>query len=183
MNVSPEDSLSLISARRSVRRYRPDPIPSESLDRCLEAARLAPSANNGQPWHFTAVADEQTKGQLARAARFGALAQNPFAAEAPVIVAVCETPGHRPTSLGGRLLGQNFPLMDIGLAVENFCLQACSEGLGTCILGLFSVREVRKALSLPRTHRPRLLITLGKPHENKESAKKTPSERPDKSLY
>ena len=136
------------------------------MDRCIESARLAPSANNGQPWEFIVVGDTQTKSRLAKAARYGILNENTFAAEAPVIIAVVETPGHRPTSLGGRLIRQNFPLMDVGMAVENLCLQAAAEGLGTCILGLFLAGEVRKALKIPPGRRPRLLITLGKPAED-----------------
>ncbi len=133
------------------------------MDRCLEAARLAPSANNGQPWEFVVAADQTVRKKLVKAARFGLLKENPFAAEAPVMVAVIETPGHRPTRWGGYLLGRNFPLMDLGMAVENFCLQAAAEGLGTCILGLFVAGEVRRALKLPLSRRPRLLITVGWP--------------------
>ena len=162
----------LVLLRQSVRGYRPDPIPRERIDHCLEAARLAPSANNGQPWEFVVVADQTVRKKLVKAARFGLLKENPFAAEAPVMVAVIETPGHRPTRWGGYLLGRNFPLMDLGMAVENFCLQAAAEGLGTCILGLFVAGEVRRALKLPLSHRPRLLITVGWPAETEVRIKK-----------
>ncbi len=171
-------SINLIGQRQSVRKYLPDTVSREALDRCIEAARLAPSANNGQPWMFVVVADQEIKDRLAKAARFGILRQNPFAADAPVIIAVLETAGHRPTSWGGRLLGQNFPLMDIGMAVENFCLQAAAEGLGTCILGLFVAGEVRKAIKTPRGQRIRLLITLGKPaHGEVREKKRNPKEQ------
>lgn len=153
----------LAGIRQSVRGYRPDPIPRELMDRCLEAARLAPSASNGQPWKFVVAADDTVRAKLVKASRFGPLKGNPFAAEAPVMVAVLETPGRRSTRWGGYLLGRNFPLMDLGMAVENFCLQAAAEGLGTCILGLFVAGEVRRALKLPISHRPRLLITVGWP--------------------
>ncbi len=162
----------LSALRQSVRSYRSDPIPRESMDRCLEAARLAPSASNGQPWEFVVASDEDIKGRLVKAAGFGPLKENPFAAQAPVMVAVIETPGHRPTRWGGFLLGQNFPLMDIGMAVENFCLQAAAEGLGTCILGMFVPRVVKRALKLPRFHRPRLLITIGWPADREVRIKK-----------
>ena len=133
---------------------------------------MAPSANNGQPWEFIIAADNDIKDKLAKAAGFGPLKENPFAAQAPVMVAVIETPGHRPTRWGGFLLGQNFPLMDIGMAVEHFCIQAAAEGLGTCILGMFVRSEVKKALNLPRFHRPRLLITVGIPAEREVRIKK-----------
>ena len=164
--------MKLFSQRQSVRSYQSLPIPREAMDRCLEAARLAPSANNGQPWEFVVVADDTKKARLVKAARFGILKENPFASQAPVIVAVTESPGHRPTRWGGYLLGQNFPLMDLGMAVENFCLQAAAEGLGTCIIGLFVARDIRKALRLPRTHRIRLLITIGWPTDEKVRLKK-----------
>lgn len=172
MNLTAENTLNLIRTRQSVRKYSTETVSRESLDRCIEAARLAPSANNGQPWSLVAIEEPETRSRLAKAARFGLLAQNPFAAEAPVIVAVIETPGHRPTSAGGRLLRQNFPLMDIGMAVQNFCLQATAEGLGTCIIGLFVAREVRKALKIPPGHRIRLLITMGTPVDSTVRMKK-----------
>ena len=171
MNPNSESFLNLTEKRRSVRKYLPGSVPRESLDRCLTAAQNAPSANNGQPWEFIVAADDTVREQLVIAARFGPLRGNLFADQAPVIVAVNETPGHRPTRWGGKILGRDFPLMDIGMAVQNFCLQAAEENLGTCILGLFSARRVRKALNLPSSRKPRLLITVGKP-ANEEIPKK-----------
>ncbi len=165
MSASASAFNKLNRLRRSVRHYLPDPIPRESIERCLEAARIAPSANNGQPWDFVVVGDNDIREKLVHAARFGPLRGNPFAKEAPVIVVVNESPGHRPTRWGGRLIGRHFTQMDIGIAVENFCLQAAEEGLGTCILGLFIASEVRRALRLPRKLKPMLLITLGRPAE------------------
>jgi len=172
MGSSSAGLLEVFNLRWSVRSYRSDPIERDRLDRCIEAARLAPSANNGQPWEFVVVGDEVVRRRLSEAARFGWIRANPFAAAAPVIVAVLERPGHRPTRWGGRLLGRDFPLMDIGMATEHFCLQAAAEGLGTCILGLFSARRVRNALNLPRSRRPRLLITVGRPVEDHPPQKK-----------
>lgn len=164
--------LHLAENRRSVRKYRSESVPTASIERCLEAARLAPSANNGQPWEFIIVEDDVIKQKLAKAARFGFLQANPFVSEAPLVVIVNETPGHRPTRWGGRLLGRNFPLMDIGMSVMQFCLQAVQEGLGTCIIGLFSAREVRRAVDFPRSHRTRLILTLGKPGDGAPVEKK-----------
>jgi nitroreductase len=164
--------LHLAEKRRSVRKYRSEPVYPATIERCLEAARLAPSANNGQPWEFIVVGDEAVKQKLAKAARFGLLRANPFVAEAPLVVIVNETPGHRPTRWGGRLLGRNFPLMDIGMAVMQFCLQAAQEELGSCIIGLFSARGVRRAVDFPRSHRTRLLLALGKPGDGAPVEKK-----------
>lgn len=164
--------MEIFQRRQSVRSYKSDPIPREAMDRCLEAARLAPSANNGQPWDFVVAADDDVRARLVKAAGFGLAKANPFASQAPVIVAVLETPGHRPTRWGGYLIGRNFQLMDLGMAVENFCLQAAAEGLGTCILGLFSAKGVRRALKIPGNRRPRLLITIGTPATEEVRKKK-----------
>lgn len=172
MIATPESFIKLAEKRQSVRKYLPDPIPRELIDSSLAAAQKAPSANNGQPWEFIVTADKAVREQLAHAAHFGPVRGNLFADQAPVIVVVNEVPGHRPTQWGGRLLGRYFPLMDIGMAVQNFCLQATEEGLGTCILGLFSAGEVRRALNLPRSHKPRLLITLGYPVDKEIREKK-----------
>ena len=164
--------LSLAGRRQSVRKFLPDPVPEAVLDRCFEAARLAPSANNGQPWLFLASGSAEVRDGLARAARFGPARSNAFAAGAPVIVAVLETTGNRAARWGGALLGRSFPLMDLGMAVENFCLQAADEGLGACVIGLFGVRGVRRALGLPPSARPALLIAVGKPADGTIRAKK-----------
>ena len=151
----------LIRVRQSDRKYLPQEVEKEKIVKCLEAARLAPSANNSQPWKFIVVNEPELKDKVAALA--AGLGMNKWAVQAPVIIAVVlETPGFT-TRLGGLLKGKEFRLMDIGMAVEHLCLQAADLGLGTCIMGWFDERKVKKALNIPRSRRVPLLISLGYP--------------------
>lgn len=151
----------LIRVRQSDRKYLPQEVEKEKIVKCLEAARLAPSANNSQPWKFIVVNEPELKDKVAALA--AGLGMNKWAVQAPVIIAVVlETPGFT-TRLGGLLKGKEFRLMDIGMAVEHLCLQAADLGLGTCIMGWFDERKVKRALGIPRSRRVPLLISLGYP--------------------
>jgi nitroreductase len=151
--------LELVRRRQSVRHYLPRPVEREKIERCLEAARLAPSASNAQPWRFV-VADEPA---LAR--EVGRAGYNRFTREAPALVAVVREPGKALARLGGWLAGRDYRLIDLGIAAEHFCLQAAEEGLGTCLLGLFNQRRVRRLLRVAPGRRVQILITLGYPAE------------------
>ncbi|MBM4147846.1 MAG: nitroreductase [Lentisphaerae bacterium] len=151
----------VIKARRSVRRYSDRPVPREVVDRCIEAARLAPSACNSQPWHFIVVDDPESRALLAEAAFTGAYAMNGFAKSAPVLVVVVTLPSKVAARVGGLLRGVRYNLVDIGIAGEHFALQAAAEGLGTCWLGWFSAAGVKKALGLPRRARIDVVFSLG----------------------
>ena len=151
----------LIRVRQSDRKYLPQEVEKEKIVKCLEAARLAPSANNSQPWKFIVVNEPELKDKVAALAT--GLGMNKWAVQTPAIIAVVlETPGFT-TRLGGLLKGKEFRLMDIGMAVEHLCLQAADLGLGTCIMGWFDERKVKKALNIPRSRRVPLLISLGYP--------------------
>lgn len=136
-------------------------MPRELVMRCIEAARLAPSACNSQPWHFVAVDDPQLKARLARAAE--GLGMNRFAAEAPVIVAVVLERMNVTARIGSMLKRKDYSLLDVGIAVEHFCLQAAELGLGTCILGWFDEPQAARLLGVPRSRRIPLLVTVGYP--------------------
>ena len=151
----------LIRVRQSDRKYLPQEVEKEKIVKCLEAARLSPSANNSQPWKFIVVNEPELKDKVAALA--AGLGMNKWAVQAPVIIAVVlETPGFT-TRLGAILKGKEFRLMDIGMAVEHLCLQAADLGLGTCIMGWFDERKVKRALGIPRSRRVPLLISLGYP--------------------
>jgi nitroreductase len=153
--------LDLAQRRESVRAYTDRPVGRQQIDRCLEAARLAPSACNSQPWHFIVVDDPAIRAQLASHLRDAVM--NHFVTTAPVlIVVVAETPSLIPR-LAGYVKDKPYYLMDIGMAVEHFCLQATDDGLGTCILGWFDEPAVKKLLSIPKSKRVPLAITLGYP--------------------
>jgi nitroreductase len=153
--------LSLVSKRQSVRKYHNRPVETEKLTRCLEAARLAPSASNSQPWKFVVVTDPELQKKLA-VETYGPLSTfNTFVAQAPVIVAIVIEKMKTITQIGAVLKDREFPLIDIGIAAEHFCLQAAEEGLGTCMLGWFNEEPIKELLRIPRHKRLGLLITLG----------------------
>lgn len=155
--------LELVRIRQSVREYKPDPIPVEVLDRCFEAARLAPSACNSQPWSFIAITNPTIIKELAEQAFSGIYSLNSFARNAPVIVVVITERSRYTACLGGYFRGTQYNLVDVGIAVEHFILQATSEGLGTCWIGWFNERAVRRILKIPSRKKIDILITVGYP--------------------
>jgi nitroreductase len=139
-------------------------VEREKLLLCLEAARLAPSACNAQPWHFLVVDDPALKEKLADHAFSGLFAMK-FAREAPVIVALVANQHSLPSRAGGAVRRVDFSLLDLGIAGEHFVLQAAELGLGTCWIGWFDERAARKILEVPRGKRIAYLISLGYPAE------------------
>ena len=153
--------LELIKIRQSVRKYSDKPVEKEKIERCLEAARLAPSACNSQPWKYIVVDDPDLKEKVARGT-FSAIAPfNKFSIQSPIIVAIVMEKPTMLSQFGGRVKDKDFYLIDIGITAEHFCLQAAEEGLGTCILGWFNEKAVLKLLNIPSKKRIALLITLG----------------------
>jgi nitroreductase len=157
--------LSLVQRRCSVRAYRPDPVPLDKLERCLEAARLAPSACNAQPWTFIVVRDPERRNRLAELTAERWLPLNHFTRQAPLLIVVVVEPANLSSRVGAFVKKRDFPLIDMGIAAEHFCLQAAEEGLGTCLLGWFREREVKALLGVPRSQRIGLIIALGYPAE------------------
>ncbi|MCM8822644.1 MAG: nitroreductase family protein [Candidatus Omnitrophica bacterium] len=164
--------LELVRRRQSVRSYRSDPVPVDVLERCFEAARLAPSACNSQPWYFIAVKDRDVIRKIADRAFSGIYALNRFAKEAPVIVAVVTERSRYTACLGGYFRGTKYNLIDIGITVEHFVLQATEEGLGTCWIGWFNEREVHRILGIPNRRKIDILITVGYPAFDEIKTKK-----------
>ncbi|MBN1673404.1 MAG: nitroreductase family protein [Kiritimatiellae bacterium] len=144
----------VVKTRRSVRSYKPDPIPDAVLARVLEAARMAPSANNVQPWHFVIVTD------AARRARLGKLASGQtFVGEAPVVVVCC---GKRYRD-HYSWLADNMYVVDCTIAIDHLTLAARNEGLGTCWIGAFDHEGVKGAVPVPKGHDVLMLTPLGYP--------------------
>lgn len=154
----------LVLRRQSDRGYLLDTsVDRAIIEKCLEAARLAPSACNSQPWFFVVVDDPEQRKALAERLYDIVMPGNRFALTASVLVAVvAERPSLLPR-IGGIVKDKPYYLMDIGMAVENFCLQATEEGLGTCLLGWFDEKGVQRLLGIPRSKRVPLVITLGYP--------------------
>lgn len=167
--------LRLASSRRSIRAFQDRPVEREKLLACLEAARLAPSACNAQPWKFIVVDDPAVKVRLAEAAFSGIYKVCRHAAGAPVLVAVASRRGSRWAWLGNQVQGTVFRLVDIGISCEHFVLQAHELGLGTCWLGWFDAKASAKVLGVPRGTRLEMLLSVGYPAES-------PAARPRRSL-
>ncbi|HOW85317.1 MAG TPA: nitroreductase family protein [Candidatus Aminicenantes bacterium] len=151
----------ILQGRRSIRRFLPAPVEPEKLRACLEAARLAPSAHNVQPWRFMVVDDPDLKSRLAAAAFGGFYKGSLFAAQAPVILVLLARPGRGVVRLGSRIQGVPFFLLDMGIAGEHLVLQAEELGLATCWMGWFNYRRVRKALDIPPGFKLVALMPLG----------------------
>lgn len=152
------DLLELINKRQSDRKYSSTPVDRQLIIKCLEAARLAPSTCNSQPWKFVVVDSPELLPSMASAA--SGTGMNKFAHQCPVIVAVVLEKMNLTARIGSVIKDKEYSLLDVGIAVENFCLQAAELGLGTCILGWFDEKKVRKLLGIGNKRVP-LLITLG----------------------
>ena len=153
--------LELISKRQSDRAYINKPVSRKKIEKCCEAARLAPSASNSQPWTFVVIDDPELKNKVGYKT-FGPLKTfNKFVPQAPVIVAIVLEKPKLLTEAGGRIKKKEYPLIDIGIAAEHFCLQAAEEGLGTCMVGWFDEKAIKKLINIPRNKNLTLLITVG----------------------
>lgn len=157
------DFEKLIQRRQSVRAYTPQLVEKEQLEACIEAARLAPSACNAQPWHFVVVTDATLKNAIADATSSRALNMNHFTKQAPVHIVMVREPKNFTSGVGSIIKEKDYALYDIGIAAAHLCLQAADLGLGTCILGWFNEKKVRELLGVPRGKRIDLIITLGHP--------------------
>lgn len=155
--------LNLVLKRQSVRSYKQDPVSHEIIDRCIEAARLAPSACNSQPWSFIVVDSPKIKSKVASAIFGGMYSMCSFAESAPVLIAVITEKSKLSAAIGGHIKGTKYNLIDIGIACEHLVLQAAEEGLGTCWLGWFNEKKVKKELDLPKSTKIDVIISLGYP--------------------
>ena len=178
MNVQPTPFQELVRNRRSVRRYLDKPVEREKILACLEAARLAPSAENVQPWRFLVIDDPDVRQQFAAAAFSGIYSFSRFAAKAPVLIIILARPDLLANRIGKQIQGVSFYLIDVGIAGEHFALQAEELGLGTCWMGWFNSRRTRKFFRIPRQFKIVCLMTLGY-HEarpGRDKSRKTLSE-------
>ena len=148
--------MGAISGRRAVRSFLKDEVPKESLDKIIEAMRLAPSAGNLQSRFFYFVRNPEKRALLSKAAR-----NQRHVADAPVCIVACTD--ERILQRYGRHGVDTYALMDVAAAVENGMLMAHSLGLATCWVGAVDEAEVRKALSIPGHFRPVSLVPLGYP--------------------
>ena len=146
----------VIRIRKSVRSWEDRPVARETLERVLEAARLAPSARNDQEWRFVVVTDEGTRTKLTQAANGQA-----FVGQAPVVIVACAETDRRTMSCGHLAF-----LIDTAIAIDHITLAAVEEGLGTCWIGAFDPARIRSILGIPASVEVVELLPLGYPKDH-----------------
>ena len=161
MAAAPTPFQALVRQRRSIRRYLPAPVEKEKLEACLDAARLAPSAHNVQPWRFLVIDDPAVKERFAETVFAGIYKMTRFAAQAPVLVLMMAELDVLANRLGRQVQGVNYYLIDLGIAGEHFVLQAEELGLSTCWIGWFNIRKARRFFKIPRKYKIAALFSLG----------------------
>lgn len=159
------DFLNLVLKRQSNRAYLDKQVEEDKLLRCLEAARLAPSACNSQPWTFIVINEKELKNKIADTTSNRLLPLNHFTKQAPVHIVIVQESANITSTIGGAIQDKNYPLIDIGIAAEHLCLQAAAENLGSCMIGWFNEKKVKSLLDIPANKRPLLIITLGYPSD------------------
>jgi nitroreductase len=173
--------LDLALSRRSLRRYSSLAVEAEKIGLCIEAARLAPSASNGQPWRFILVDEPELRALVADACIGPGSNFNRFAAQAPALVVLVIEPSTRLNRIGSIIKRREYPLIDIGIAAEHFCLQAAELGLGTCMIGWFDERRIKRLLRVPAARRLGLVISLGYPEDGDIARPK--SRKPTEAIF
>ena len=162
----------LSGQRQSVRRYQEKPVEREKIEKLIKAVHLAPSACNSQPWKLILVDHPEMKEQVARASFNDIVSFNRFALQAPVIAVLVIEKAKLIARIGGSIKNQEYPHYDIGIAAAHFCLQAAELGLGTCMIGWFNQKKIKKLLKIPPELKVGLLITLGYPPDDYKLRKK-----------
>ena len=149
--------MEIAQARQSCRAYDTEKdVDAEKITAMLEAAQLAPSACNGQPYHFTVCRGKAAQ-EVAKATM--GLGMNKFASQAPVLIVVSEKPYVKSAAMGAKVKGNDYRSMDIGIAVAYLTAEATAQGLGTCILGWLDDEKIRNICNLDQP--VRLVITVG----------------------
>lgn len=144
-------------ARQSCRSYdETRAVEEEKLSAILEAARLAPSACNSQPYHFTVCRGEAAK---AVAAATQGMGMNKFSSQAPVLIVISEADYNKSAALGAKVKGNDYRSIDIGITTAYLTAEATAQGLSTCILGWLDDSKIRKICGIDQS--VRLVITLG----------------------
>lgn len=172
--------LEIAKQRQSCRAYdETRPVEQEKLDSILEAALLAPSACNGQPYKFTVCRGEAAR-EVALATR-GMGGMNKFAVQAPVMIVISEMPYVKSAALGAKLKNNDYRSIDIGITTAYLTAEATAQGLSTCILGWLDDGKIREICGLE--HQPRLVVTLGYAKEGDTLRKKVRKELPELVSY
>lgn len=155
--------LKVIRLRRSVREYLDKPVAEDLISGIIEAARLAPSACNSQCWRFIVVNDKEIRQEITKKGLGGVIVPNSWAKTAPVIIVVCADLLSFTHKLGASIKKIQYYLLDVGIAVEHMILRATELGLGTCWIGWFNEKAIKRILKIPKSMKVAALVTLGYP--------------------
>ena len=148
------DFSKLMIERRSVRSYKPDPVESEKLSSVLEAARMAPSAANRQPYKLYVIPTKGREQELRK------IYNSDWFVQPPYVICICVSES---TAWKRQSDGLSFAMVDAAIAFDHLVLTATSLGLGTCWISAFDVDAVRQLLELPEDLVPLLFTPLGYP--------------------
>jgi nitroreductase len=154
----------LISKRYSVRAYKPDPVEEDKLQRVLEAARLAPTAANRQPFQLVVIHTAGREAELQRIYRRG------WFTKAPLILCACAIPAEGWV----RRDGKPYTDVDVAIAMDHLILAATTQGLGTCWIADFDPKAAREVLDLPDEVEPVAFTPLGYPADRAGAKKRKP---------
>lgn len=154
--------MDVIKLRRSIRKYKPDPVSDEDIEYVLNAARLAPSWKNLQCWRYVVVKNEEIRRKIAESRP----QSKDWIIEAPVIIVACADP-----SKSGYHGDKEYYLVDIGISFEHLILAARERGLGTCWIGEFNEEIVKEAIDAPENIRIVAFTPLGYPAIEKGEVK------------
>jgi nitroreductase len=163
------DILDVIRSRRSIRKYKSEAVPDDSIAKILEAGRWAPSGGNIQPWRFVVVKNQTTL-DVIRKVSPGYLGATPMA------IAICSDRATAQAK-GGRLGRDYLTIADCSMAAENMLLAAHSLGLGACPIKSFSTAALKEILELPEAIEPELILIIGYPDETPKAPPKHPLEK------
>ncbi len=151
----------LLLRRQSDRKYTSQKVEEEKVLACLEAARLSPSACNSQPWSYVVIDQEPMLSQAQK--KIATMGMNRFIKQVPCLIAIVLEKANFTASIGSVIKDKEYPLLDIGIAANNICMQATELGLGTCILGWFDEKAIKHIIDVPENKRIPLIIALGYP--------------------
>jgi nitroreductase len=160
MEKKMNDALNLLKTRRSIRKYKDQKVEEEKIQKCLEAARWAPSASNKQPWEFLIVTDEQIRKKLSEIHPYAS-----FVAESPVVFIPLTNPE----------VHVKYHMSDTALATLQYMIEAHSLGLGTCwagVIGSSIEAEIKDLLGIPENLNILGLVATGYPDEKPTKMRK-----------
>lgn len=156
-----KEFYSLVRQRQSDRKYSNTPIDKEVIERIINAARLAPSACNAQPWSFYVVINEEKRHAIAQSSSSKLLGINNFTMQAPVHIIVIEEKENFTAAMGNMIKKMHFSHFDIGIALSHLVLAAQAEGLGSCILGWINEKKIREILNISSSKRVLFDVLIG----------------------